>query len=258
MAVVGGAIAAGAIGGIFSAQGASRANKTTRQEAALDRQFQERMSSTAVRRRMHDMRKAGINPLLAGKFEASSPSGRATGAIQNVGESFVEGGSKTTAAALSTAATKSSIALQSAQTQKTGEEAETIRVQREGTKTRNIILKHGEAIASVTADIARTVRALIGGKSPEEIAQIINEKIAAATSAITNAMESTATTTQSIKSKLSEIKSDIAQSINDSIAPGRNFNPNSPPIEKTNMQKWRESKSDLSFAKWLKTRPKAD
>jgi len=209
MAVVGGAIAAGAIGGIFSAQGASRANKITRQEAALDRQFQERMSSTAVRRRMFDMRKAGINPILAGKFEASSPSGRATGAIQNVGESFVEGGAKTTAVALSRAATKSQINLQTATAEKTTEEAESIRVSREGTATRNLILKHGEEIARVGADVVRTVRQLIGDKSPEEIAKIINDQIKKATGALTNAMESGANTAKSIGQSIQQIKSDL-------------------------------------------------
>ena len=53
--------------------------------------FQREMSNTAIQRQMADMRKAGINPILAGKYGgASTPSG-ASYSIPNIGSAAVEG-----------------------------------------------------------------------------------------------------------------------------------------------------------------------
>lgn len=46
------------------------------QEAELARAWQERMSSTEVQRRMKDMERAGINPILASQYGANTPNGQ--------------------------------------------------------------------------------------------------------------------------------------------------------------------------------------
>lgn len=70
------------IGGGLGFIGAKDANKANLQIAREQMAFQERMSSTAVQRRVEDLRAAGLNPILAAGSSSSSPAG-ASAAMQN-------------------------------------------------------------------------------------------------------------------------------------------------------------------------------
>lgn len=76
------ALASG-VGAALDFFGGSSANKQNLRIAREQMQFQERMSNTAIQRRVEDLKAAGLNPMLAYSDAASSPGG-ASAQMQNV------------------------------------------------------------------------------------------------------------------------------------------------------------------------------
>lgn len=84
-------IIAAAIGGGASLLGGAMANSAAKAAADKQMAFQERMSNTSYQRGMADMKKAGLNPILAYKQGgAGDPSG-ASYVPQNIGAAAVQG-----------------------------------------------------------------------------------------------------------------------------------------------------------------------
>lgn len=76
-------LAGSVVGGALGMIGAKQQNDTAISQANTNRDFQERMSSTAHQREVADLKAAGLNPILsAGGTGASSPAG-ATATVVN-------------------------------------------------------------------------------------------------------------------------------------------------------------------------------
>jgi hypothetical protein len=83
--------AAAAIGGAAGLLGGVLQNKANKAASARQMAFQERMSSSAYQRGMADMKKAGLNPILAYSKGGATTPGGSTYQAQNIGSAGTAG-----------------------------------------------------------------------------------------------------------------------------------------------------------------------
>ena len=160
------------ISGIMNYRGAKRQNERNAEEAKKNRDWQQYMSNTAIQRRMQDMKAAGINPILAGKYDASTPPGSLAHKMENQMQAGLGGANS----AMQTITQAKNLKLLEAQIAKTESETGLNKANTTLTETMDRLQGYNADIRQPAAMAIQTMMAMLPTDNPQEAARLLKEK----------------------------------------------------------------------------------